>query len=250
MNLQILVSTLNSDPHKLVKKMHIDSDAIIINQCDKNSQEKFTYKKHSIYVFNTTERGIGKSRKMALALADADVVLFADDDEIMADNYTNKILQSFQNNKKTDFFIFEIGSKTNFKSRHSGRVHWWNSLKYGTTRFAVKRSSLLDSEITFDERFGAAEYGHGEDSIFLHDCLKAGLTIVKSNANIATFSENKSTWFNGYDKKYYQDTGALYSVLFGKKAMLLLIFNLVRHKTSIANIHIAIKGLQRYKKCS
>lgn len=250
MNLQVLVSTLNSDPHKLVKKMHIDSDAIIINQCDKNSQEKFTYKKHSIYVFNTTERGIGKSRKMALALADADVVLFADDDEIMADNYTNKILQSFQNNKKSDFFIFEIGSKTNFKSRHSGRVHWWNILKYGTTRFAVKRSSLLDSEITFDERFGAAEYGHGEDSIFLHDCLKAGLTIVKSNANIATFSENKSTWFNGYDKKYYQDTGALYSVLFGKKAMLLLIFNLVRHKTSIANIHIAIRGLQRYKKCS
>ena len=250
MNLQVLVSALNKEPEKLIEKLRIDSDAIIINQCNENSIKHLKYKKHLIKIINTTDRGIGRSRKLALENANADIVLFADDDETLVDNYETIILDSFGKNKTIDFIVFEIDYQGNNKPRRSGRVHWWDSLKYGTTRFAVKRKSLLKKHITFDERFGASQYNHGEDSIFLNACLKAKLLVIKSNTIIAKIDNAKSTWFKGKDQKYYKDTGALFSEIFGAKAAPILVLNLLRHKTSLKNINLSLQGIKEYKQCS
>ena len=79
---------MNNNPRELVKKMNISSNAIIINQCSETSYEEFIYNNHSIKVYNFNEKGIGLSRNNGIMRTNADIVLFADDDEVLVDNYS------------------------------------------------------------------------------------------------------------------------------------------------------------------
>ena len=45
----------------------------------------------------------------------------------------------------------------------------------------------------------------------MRDCLKKGLKIIAVEEKIAKLTEDRdSTWFTGFDEKYYYDKGALY----------------------------------------
>ena len=50
MKIQVLVATMNQNDHQLLKKMNINTDAIIGNQCNYNSIEKFDYKGNNIEI--------------------------------------------------------------------------------------------------------------------------------------------------------------------------------------------------------
>lgn len=80
MKIQVLVATINQRDHTLLEKMNINSNAIIGNQCDWNSIEKFKYKNQDITYLNFNERGVGLNRNNTLMRADGDICLFADDD--------------------------------------------------------------------------------------------------------------------------------------------------------------------------
>ena len=91
MKVQVLVATMNQINHSLLKKMNIQSDAIIGNQCSYNSVEEFDYCGYTIKYLNFDEVGVGLNRNNALMRASADYCLFADDDEILDNDYS-KIL--------------------------------------------------------------------------------------------------------------------------------------------------------------
>ena len=61
---------------------------------------------------------------------------------------------------------------------------------------------------------GGARYGAGEDVTFIQDCLKAGLRVYTSPIIVSTMKQDSSTWFKGYDRKYYKDKGALLAANF------------------------------------
>ena len=74
-------------------------------------------------------------------------------------------------------------------------------------------------------------YSCGEDSIFLYDCLKRGLKMIAVPVSIAELRETReSTWFSGYNDKYFMDKGVLYAYLYGKRAPLIALYNCVRHR--------------------
>ena len=68
---------------------------------------------------------------------------------------------------------------------------------------------------------GGAKYSNGEDSLFLRDCLKAGLRIYAHTVCIGEEIERESTWFSGYHEKFFKDRGVLYHFLYGRMASLL-----------------------------
>ena len=41
MTVEVLVSAVDKEPHRLVEEMHIGTDAIIVNQCDRYDTESF-----------------------------------------------------------------------------------------------------------------------------------------------------------------------------------------------------------------
>lgn len=217
MDIQVLVAAMNQTDHSLLKKMNIQSDVIVGNQCGFNSVEHFDYDCHDAVYLNFAERGVGLNRNNALMRATADIVLFADDDMIYDDNYVETISDAFDRNPKADVIIFNIVGREQGHDliKKKTRVNYLNFLRYGTARIAVRLKSIKEKGIYFNQCFGGGtEHCHGEDNLFLANCLKNKLVVVAVPEYIATLTEGReSTWNVGYDEKYLRDQGYLYKAI-------------------------------------
>lgn len=218
MTFQVLVSTMHQINTDLVKKMNIQSDAIIINQTDYNDTTEFKYGNKNIKFYSFNERGVGLSRNTALMRATADICLFADDDVSYVSNYEQIIIEEFQKNPTADIIVFNVPS-TNKDPRQKDyiaskwkKLNYFNCFRHGTFRIAVKRDVILKNNIFFTLLFGGgAKYSAGEDSLFLADCIRKGLLVYESPTVIGKVSHSESTWFFGYTDKYFRDKGAFYA---------------------------------------
>lgn len=235
MNLQVLVSTMNQNDHSIIEKMNIQSDVIIINQCEKNEILELGYKDYKINFLSFSERGIGLSRNNALMRATADICLFADDDVKYVDNYRKVIIRAFEESPKADVIIFNVPSKNqsriNYQIEKVKRVRWFNCLRYGTYRVAVRTEKLKQANVFFSLLFGGgAKYSSGEDSLFLAECIRKGLRIYAHPTIIGYVSHKESTWFNGYTDKYFIDKGVFYACLSKRWARALCLQHVIRHR--------------------
>ena len=215
MRLQVLLSAMHIEGIDFLDEMNIQSDMILINQCAAHGVEEVSYRGHNIKTYSFRERGVGLSRNTALMRANADIVLFADDDCSYVDGYSEMILQTFHEHPEADIIFFNLRSlNTERKERFDRsfhRVRWYNGLKYGACRLAARLERLRKANVSFSLLFGGgARYSAGEDSLFIMDCLKRGLRLYAVPICIGTVRQEKSTWFQGYTKKYYHDRGALF----------------------------------------
>lgn len=217
MTVQVLVAAMHQKDHSLLEKMNIQSDAIVGNQCDRNEIEDFTWNGHRIKYLNFAERGVGLNRNNALMRADGDICLFSDDDMVYVDGYTQKISAAFEKNPDADVIVFNLKEpiKTRFIIERTSRVRYHNYLRYGTARVAFRLKSIKDNGIYFNQCFGGGtEHCHGEDNLFLTDCLRNKLKIYAVPEYIAKLTEEReSSWDHGYDDKYIKDQGALYRTI-------------------------------------
>lgn len=234
MKFQVLLSTMNQRNHSIVSKMNINSNAIIINQCDRFNFEELNINKNQIKFISMNERGIGLSRNTALCRAEADICLFADDDVWYEVGYKDLILNEFEKNQDADVIIFNVLSTNDNRKKveikDGKRVHFYNCFKYPTYQICVKLNSIRKANIHFSLLFGGgAKYSNGEDSLFLADCLRKGLKIYTSPVNIGTVSHNESSWFNGYNYKYLFDKGVLYRGISRRFSKFLCLQFVLRH---------------------
>jgi len=218
MKLQVLVSTMHQTDHSLLDKMNIQTDAIVVNQCDRNEIEAFDYKGHRIQWLSLKERGVGLSRNTALMRADGDIVLFADDDVTYVDGYAQMILQEFEEHPESNVCVFNVPSTCNDPRQKDyiapkwKRLYLLNCFRHGTFRIAARREQILKKNIFFTLLFGGgAKYSAGEDSLFLADCIRKNLRSFESACVIGNVSHEESTWFKGYTDKYFLDKGAFYA---------------------------------------
>lgn len=233
MTIQVLISTMNQKDYSLLDRMNIQSDAIVVNQCDVNEIVEFKYKEHNIKWISLAERGIGLSRNTALMRATADILLFADDDVVYCDDYPQIVCSEFSRYSRADFFTFNLESLNVKRPEHldkkNHRLHWYNSLRYGAFRFCIRRVAALKNNLFFSLLFGGgACHQAGEDNLFITQSLKRGLNVRASCKTIGSVAQKESTWFNGYNEKYYFDRGYLFANMFGWKAKPLLLFCEIR----------------------
>ena len=79
--IEILISTMNQKDDSLINKMNLHCNSLIINQCSYDSVKK----KDAIRIINTTERGLSKSRNMAIENSIGDICIIADDDLVYSE---------------------------------------------------------------------------------------------------------------------------------------------------------------------
>lgn len=235
MTLQVLVSTMNQTDHSLLDKMRIDSDAIVVNQCDRYAVEKFEYKGHEILWISTNERGVGLSRNTALMRATADIILIADEDVVYEDGYAQKIIDAYETHPKADLILVGLdvvyGDQVVSKNKTEHRVRLFNALRYGAVHFSCKRERIWDKNIYFSLLFGGgARYSCGEDTIFLTDALKRGLKVWNVPVHVGQVYQGTSTWFTGYHQKYFFDKGVLMKHMFGVCAYPLILVLLMKNR--------------------
>ena len=72
--------------------------------------------------------------------------------------------------------------------------------------------------------------------------------------SIGVVKQEESTWFGGYNAKYYGDRGALFAALYGKMAYVLLFFFEIRGRNASMKFAERLKlghaGVKRYLKTS
>ncbi|MGK9181275.1 glycosyltransferase family 2 protein [Priestia filamentosa] len=251
MKVEVLVSTMNQTDLKLVDRMNIKGDAIVINQSNKVDFTTLKKGNHCIRMFSFNERGIGLSRNSALMRSTADICLMADDDVIYFDDYEDIIKRAFANNPEADMIVFNLPAENESRDGNSDnereyRVNYMNFMRYGTIRLAFKRESILKSNIYFSLLFGGgAKYGSGEDTLFIYNCLRKGLKIYTCPMQIGIVKQESSSWFQGYNEKYFYDKGVLYNHI-SRKFSYLLIFQFILRKYKLYKKEMRMIDAMRY----
>lgn len=217
MEIETLVATIDQTDHSLPARMNLQGDAIIANQCGHISAERFAWEGQNITYLNTAERGVGRNRNLLLKHMRAEIGIFADDDMRFVDGYPEIARKAFAACEEADILIFNLLEKKpeRYVHRTMHRVRFYNYAKYGAARIAFRRKNLLEKNIRFSLLFGGgAKYSCGEDTIFLAQCLKAGLKIYTAPYSLAEIDQEvASTWFSGYHEKFFRDKGVLYAHL-------------------------------------
>ena len=242
MTVQVLVATMHQKDYSLLEKMNIQSDSIIANQCDTNIIDNFTYHGHNISFLTFNDIGVGINRNNALMRASADICILADDDMRFVDGYEERVNKAFADHNTADVIIFNLIGNDRNGTNSVVKVGSMNYMKYGASRIAFRRKKLSYLGIYFNQNFGGGT-GHscGEDTIFLNNCLKAGLKIIHIPEAIAELdSSSESTWFKGYNEKFFYDRGVLHTVMYKnslKFKTLIRLFNyiyILRHRSLLS----------------
>ncbi len=234
MNIQTLVVTTKQSDHSLLERMNIQTDAIIGNQCDCNEVEEFEYNGHHIKWLSFCERGVGLNRNNVMMRSTADICVFADDDMVFHNGYENIVKKLFEQYPEADIMLFNLDEKVpkRYKNTKTVKVNKHNYGKYGAARLAFRRQKLQMAGVTFNLLFGGgAMYSSGEDSIFLYDCLKNNLKLIAVPYSLAELKDDReSTWFTGYNDKFFYDKGVMYTRLYRNSAKFIALYNCFKHR--------------------
>lgn len=225
MTLELLVAAVGAQALPLAEEMNIDSDAIIVAQKLDAGEKEYTFKGHRLQYVTMPEKGVGLNRNTGLSKATADISLFSDEDIIYDEGYGEKVLGEFAKYPQADVLLFNVKAMPGRETYHNdkfGRVRWFNCGRYPTYSMAVRTKKIHEKNITFSLLFGGgAKYSNGEDSLFIMNCLRAGLKIYKVPVTIGHEKVRESTWFTGYNTKFFFDRGVLYAHLYGGLAHLM-----------------------------
>ena len=261
MEIQILVSTMNQKDYSLLDKLNIQTDAIVVNQVSHYSYDVFEYKGHRIQWFCVDERGLSRSRNLALSKATGDICILVDDDEQLRTEYPEIVKRAFNFYTNADIIAFNIASIGNKSDRYHNkknrRLHKYNSMRYGSARIVFRRHSVIKEKISFLTLFGAGSlFSSGEDSIFLSTCFNKGLKVYAWSETIADIEDEDGTssWFSGYNEKYFIDKGAVYSAMTKYFASVYCLYFAIRHQEKYSNsisFYQAMKwmreGIRKYR---
>lgn len=234
--MQVLVATMHQTDASIIQKMNIRCSAVVANQADR--EEIMTQKTAfgECKMITTKTRGVGLNRNIALLAATEEILLLADDDVVYHDDMPQAVSDAFSDLPMADVIIFGMnivkdGTITERRTSPIRRLRVWNSMRFGTYRIAVRRKALLDHNITFHQRFGGGcSFSAGEDSLFLKACFDAGLKVYSHNYVLGSCCKDTSSWFTGYNEKYFYDKGVLVRKLFPKTAYLMALYFGLRFK--------------------
>ena len=234
MNFQVLIVTMNQTDLGLADRMNIQCDAIISNQADFESVLNKNVQFGKLKMITTPTKGVGLNRNIGIMASTADIILFGDDDMIYSEALESSVVAAFNQIPSADVIIFGLdiinnGSITERRRCKLRRLKLWNSMRYGTCRVAVRRKAIVDNNIVFNQRFGGGcDFSSGEDSLFIRDCFKNGLKVYSHPFVVGTCCKDKSSWFTGYNDKYFYDKGVLIRKLFPLTAYFIGVYFAIR----------------------
>lgn len=208
MTLEVLLSCMYQTDLSIIRRSGIVSDTLVINQCDENKAVESFFGDSHIRMISTTERGLSRSRNMALAHAEGDICLLCDDDERFLSGYEGTILHAFRKIPDAGVIAFGIVNQPCRLPERIHRLSRLDLLKLKSWQIAFRRTEVLSRSLYFDVLMGAGS-GNGaqEENKFLFDCDRAGLRIYYVPTPIASVSQTQSTWFSGFSKTFFYQRG-------------------------------------------
>lgn len=236
MTLEVLVSCMHQTNFDIVKNSCVNTDVLIVNQCnvddylERNNNSGFVER-----MICTRERGLSRSRNVAIEHARGDICLICDDDEVLELDYAETILKAFQDFPQADVITFKVNHpmKSNYPNNVTN-VGYIDALATSSCQIAFKRKSIIANNISFDVQMGSGTgNGGGEENKFLFDCLRHRLKIYFVPKLIATVSQTESQWFFGYTPKFMRDKGWAVRRIMGTFVGYLYVWTFIVRKYSL-----------------
>lgn len=218
MKIEVLMSVMNQSDMSIGYRSKVSTDLLIINQCNREDYFEQIVDGHLWRMISTTERGLSKSRNMALNNARGEICLLADDDEEFKPDCLSVITKAFVTLPDATAIVFNV-DRINYQTKMKKKYYSIKQIKeapsyrgYGSVQMAFRLLDVKERGIHFNEKFGSGtEWGGGEDILFQMDIRNMGLKIYEYPSFVATIDYgNGSQWFHGYDEKYFYNLGAFY----------------------------------------
>lgn len=206
---EILLSCMFlSDSKEMIKRSHITSDTVIINQCDEENYKEENICNALLRTFSVTDRGLTKSRNLAISKSQADICIICDDDEIFNEGYEKAVSSAYDALPDADIIIFDMVDRPLKWGNSIKRLGYIDLMSVSSWQITFRREKLLASGVLFDENMGAGSGNGAEEEFrFLTQCRKAKLRIYHYPFRLASVAQTQSTWFKGFDEEFFVNRG-------------------------------------------
>lgn len=243
--LEIACVTMHQRDFSKVEEMNIHSDVIFANQCDYTGYKEVEIDGHKARMISTETRGVGINRNLALTYAKGEICLFADDDLCYKDNVEEIVLREFAEHPDADVFIFHLDTtdseRKQKKYNRTRKCRPFERMPWGGCRIAVRLNSVRKANLWFTPLFGGGcIFPSGEDSLWLTEAKRKGLTFYVSKETIGTVSFENSTWFTGYDEKHFFGKGAFCAAARPRCTLIWILYYLFRYRNA-GNLSVRTK---------
>lgn len=262
--LEILISTMNRTDlsfltHLFLGRKLSEFHILIINQ---TTAENLLHSTESnIRVINSFERGLSKSRNLAIENSMGEIAMIADDDINYLPGFDEIVLKAFKRNRDATALTFKMNCPNNLKQkRYLISEQKISSLrgkpKPSSVELAVRPEILLRNKIKFNEFFGlGAEFPMGEESLFIQDIISMKLAVYFIPETIVNHIKETTGSQIGSEKHIYAISGLKY-LEYGKWSKIWLVkflFDIIRNgaiplKKTIWAYQIGVSGIKKAKK--
>lgn len=180
-NLPALLAYLHEERSLLSAPVHF----LVISQLESHDRHFF---ENGIEIISSTERGLSKSRNLALESAQTEWVWFQDDDiKVLSDKISHLIC--FLSQTDYDLVLCRVGSlenpSTHFKSYERYNVFpLFLSFRVSSIELIVRSNFVRSARIRFDENLGlGGRLPSCEENLFFYD------VVVKNRGRLGFFKE-------------------------------------------------------------
>lgn len=232
---EVLCVTMHQKDFSKIEEMNIHSDIMFANQADETCFKELDFDGHRARMITTDTRGVGVNRNLALLYADGDICLFADDDVTYYDDLEEKILSEFNAHPDADIIIFNLDADSDrkpVKYKRTKKFRGYGRMPWGAVRIAFRRDKIKKENICFTTLFGGGcIFPSGEDSVWVNEAKRKGMTFYVSKEIIGKISFDESSWFTGYDHKFFYGKGAFCAHVHPAFTFVWLMYYALRYKS-------------------
>ena len=209
---EFLISTMNRSDFGFLDKMfsHFDLNEIHILIINQTSNDKILKSnKDNIRVVNVYEKGLSKSRNLAIQQARGKICFIADDDVKYLPEAIDVVKKAYQDHPDAALISFQF-LRENYETckiyhKESGYQHHLLQKQALTSFEMCINLNLVKSEnVQFNTCFGlGAHFKSGEEGVFRDDLVRAGLKVAYVSKPTVIHYGKTSVGAQGY-KKYTQ----------------------------------------------
>lgn len=263
---EILVATMFRSDFEFLEAMfpnksYQDYHILVINQTD--SARQLASEHPNVRVINTQERGLSRSRNMALKNAIGEVCLIGDDDVKYVPEVEEVVVSAFAKAKKSlskspAVITFQMTNHKGalYKKYPEIRTHTAASvILVSSVEIALNRTEVLATQLEFDVHFGlGATFQTAEEYIFLRAILEKGELCLFENKVILSHPAISSGHFSGKDAIIFARAALRYKFM-GRLAYLSMVKYTwfyyrrgeIAFKDIPSKIAVAFAGIKKYK---
>ena len=243
MKLEILMACMHQTDGSLIARSGITGDAVVINQSDHDGYAEYATDHGCAKMYITTQRGLTRSRNMAIDHSVADICMLCDDDEVFEADYEEKILGAYAQYPQADVIAFKIINwRSSFEDKYR-QIRFPDTMKISSVQISFRRESLIRTGVRFDELLGSGSGNGAEEELkFLLDCQKKGLKIYYVPVEVARLVDSGSEWFCGFDQRFFYQRGATTRYILGLPTALAYALYYAVKKKSLYSKKITMGG--------